>query len=341
MLKLFRQSLFCLLALLCTTCRNTEEEPMAGRAFYHWKTVFELSPEEKNYLEKLQVTRLYLHFFDVDLDPSGAGAMPKAEIIIRTIPTQEIIPTVFITNRTFSGKTSPDVLAENILKRIEALCSRHQLTFHEIQLDCDWSVSTRGKYFRLLRQMKEKLPGDKKLSVTIRLHQIRFPDITGIPPVESGSLMLYNTGDWKDVRTHNSLFDPAAIAGYFDKAGTYPVPLDIALPVFEQTLVYRNSTFLCFLKDTGTSHLIQDGLLKKTPNPAIFVCSKDTVLSGISFRPGDLFRHEQANTHDLLKIRKLAATKLTKKKDIILYHIHEKVLRNYPSEQLEKVFSGH
>jgi len=324
------------------SCTAPEEKLSVGRAFYHWKTIFDLQPAEKEYLEKLKVNKLYLHFFDVDLEPVTFRSTPKATIVLKTPPDREIIPTVFITNKTLelSPQNEIEPLAKNIVLKINAIASANHIRYHEIQIDCDWSKSTRKKYFRLLSRIKEGLPADKKLSVTIRLHQVKFPDITGVPPADRGTLMIYNTGDWKNIYTKNSLFDLNTIGQYLDNLPDYPLDLDIALPVFEQTLVYRNSVFLHFIKEQTSENLNALDFLKKTTNPAIFVCTKDTVYTDVAFRKGDVFRHERASFEDILEIKKNVTTKLRNKNlSIIIYHLDEKSVKNYSLNQLEELFA--
>ncbi|MEZ4901823.1 MAG: hypothetical protein R2822_08725 [Spirosomataceae bacterium] len=53
------------------------------------------------------------------------------------------------------------------------------LLWKEVQIDCDWTVATKAKYFRLLQQISALLPPSVILSATIRLHQIKFYRTTG------------------------------------------------------------------------------------------------------------------------------------------------------------------
>ena len=54
-------------------------------------------------MDTLQVHKLYIKYFDVDWDEAKEEAVPLAVVQIkdRLDATLEIIPTVFITNRTF------------------------------------------------------------------------------------------------------------------------------------------------------------------------------------------------------------------------------------------------
>ena len=67
----------------------------------------------------------------------------------------------------------------------------------EIQLDCDWNSSTQKKYFNLIEEMKLYPTWENIVwSATIRLHQLKYPKQTGVPPVNKGVLMFYNMGNF-------------------------------------------------------------------------------------------------------------------------------------------------
>ncbi len=73
-----------------------------------------------------------------------------------------------------------------------------------LQIDCDWTTKTAPKYFYFLQQIREKLDAHEDggtfaslamLSATIRLHQVKYPEKSGMPPVDKGVLMFYNMGE--------------------------------------------------------------------------------------------------------------------------------------------------
>ena len=85
--------------------------------------------------------------------------------------------------------------------------STNHLKFKELQIDCDWTESTRDKYFHLLSTLRNELERNKQIiSATIRLHQVKYAAITGIPPVHRGMLMYYNMGKI-NATDNNSVYD--------------------------------------------------------------------------------------------------------------------------------------
>ncbi|MCB0567235.1 MAG: hypothetical protein KDD01_22945, partial [Phaeodactylibacter sp.] len=184
------------LFLLFFSCSRTEPEI----GFYYWKSSFDLTETEQRALDTLEVKHLYIKFFDVDTE-GGAAAMPKAPIrFAHGVPEgYRIVPCIFITNRTFQGKQDPGALAEQIWDYLQQINTRYGLQPDEYQFDCDWSPSTRQAYFAFLERIN-RLNSGASISVTIRLHQYRYPDQTGVPPADKGTLMYYNMGDIEDVQ---------------------------------------------------------------------------------------------------------------------------------------------
>ncbi|MEP7220951.1 MAG: hypothetical protein ABI876_18645, partial [Bacteroidota bacterium] len=241
--------LACMLLTLLPGCgRGTSAH---GRnSFYYWRSTFLLSAADSVRLRELRVGRLYVRFFDVDLGPS-----PKGEVRFSGgIPWgMEIVPTVFITDRAIRGLTPRDAdeLAMKIAGRINAIASAAGIAVHEIQIDCDWNATTRETYFRLLRtlhpEVKGTLPAYMRgwsVSATIRLHQIKYYRAQGIPPVSRGMLMAYNVGAPTDIGIDNSIFNGSDVRTYISDIDHYPLPLDVALPIFSWGVAFRYGSFL-------------------------------------------------------------------------------------------------
>src|SRR6185437_13775506 len=147
-LRSFMSLLFCFAAcVLNYHCRQSPKQPIY-RSFYYWKSVFALSPKERDELASLQVTRLYVRFFDVTWDGRSGQAAPNA--IIRFRDTSylgyDIVPVVFISNEVFAGLDSMGLssLATNIAGLLHQLQTNNRLPQpEELQLDCDWTATTR------------------------------------------------------------------------------------------------------------------------------------------------------------------------------------------------------
>jgi hypothetical protein len=138
----------------------------------------------------------------------------------------------------------------------------------EIQIDCDWTLSTKEKYFALLNTLKNEVDKNVSISATIRLHQIKYASTTGIPPVKKGMLMYYNMGNLQSL-TSNSIFNEIDAEKYAPYIKQYPLHLDAVLPVFKWVKVFRNKQMIKLLNQTSMFELKQTGSFKSIDNNTI------------------------------------------------------------------------
>ena len=285
-----------LIGLFQIGCQSEKNRIITQNAYYYWQTVFELDSLEKNILIKSNVQKLYVRFFDVDIDEKGLPK-PNSTIQIKKNLNAEIIPVIYITNRTLQNLKQSDLknLSLNIKKKINELCASINLIPTEIQIDCDWSQSTASNYFTLLEELKSIYPV-QTLSATIRLHQIKFPELTGIPHVDRGALMVYNVGKLTDFNTKNSIFDPYLIEPYLDRISDYPIELDIAFPIFKQLVIFRNNRFVTVLRKENYFQIEKLNSFTRIDDSNNYRCQKDTIIANISVLNGDIIRNEVSHS---------------------------------------------
>ena len=163
-----------------------------NRSFYHWKTNFNLDSNQINTLNKLEVEKLYVKYFDVKW--VDGRAKPVAEVNWQLESSQIIIPVIYITTDVFSNLDSQKVsiLAQGCANKIKSLHQRK--VFTEIQIDCDWMPSIQDKYFYFLKEIQTHF-SNTMFSATVRLYQYKYPKIAGVPPVDKALLMYYNMGE--------------------------------------------------------------------------------------------------------------------------------------------------
>jgi hypothetical protein len=322
--------LICITGLLVTLSCQTPDSKQLTPAFYSWQTTYNPSDTERRLLDQLQIRKLYLRYFDVDWDPATQSAVPKAVVRFAQKPIGlTIVPVVFITNQTLlrSDASAIPGLAENLLRKINQISRQNGIRSPEIQLDCDWSAGSRERYFHLLRELKNRFKGP--VSATIRLHQIKYPEQTGLPPVDRGMLMFYNMADWKRAETRNSIYDLDVARRYTDFLEHYPLPLDVVLPLFRWTVVYRNNRFLSLLNNLDSNMLATCSFLKPATENR-FVAIRDTTALGFSIRRGDVFRAEACRNDDLTAGKHLLLSKIQNQKlTFALYHLDSTVTSSY------------
>ncbi len=330
-----------------TSCKKNDRHSIRP-VFYHWQTSLQLSPQERSYLDSLAVKKLYAKFFDVDWDEPSGLAVPFATIEIDTARLYglEIVPTIFITNRTFSHLDIDAVptLADRVLKKINSLAQPLQIPVSAYQFDCDWTASTQEKYFAFLQHFKIKLsqssPGPFPLtSATIRLHQLKFFEKTGVPPVDKGMLMCYNMGDLEDWQTENSIFD-LKIAEQYLPEKKYPLPLDIALPLFRWGVVFREGELVRLINGLDASALRDTAFFAQTA-PSRFAVKNSNYLQGQYLYKGDQLRLEAVAVEDLKKTAHLFNNvSHPTSMEVAFYHLDTAIVKRFPAKTISSVLEG-
>ena len=310
-----------------------------------------LSDTEKEALETLQIKRLYIKFFDVVWDKAGQRPMPVAKIrftdsIAAWLINRQtsIIPTVFITNECMQSIDNSNIaeLANRMQELLAEMVNSQSMAMaiHEIQIDCDWTATSKDHYFSLLTQLQQ-LPffQQKQLSATIRLYQCKYRQRTGVPPVNRGLLMCYNMGNLKNPATRNSILEAAELEKYIGNLQEYPLPLDVALPLFDWKVLYRDRSWKGLLQNLPDSLLQQNGIAQKTNNT--YTLLQDTILNGYPLKKGDYIRQEDANFEEIMQTTRLLRSKLvTPKFAVVLFHLDSLTLHKYSPHELEKIFDS-
>lgn len=331
--------IFFLSNLSCSKSSNKE----ISRGVYFWKSKFSLSTSELSWLEETNIQKLYVRFFDVDWNPNLNKAVPVGDVTIITkkIAGVELIPVIFITNRTLLNLPDSLIseLSNNIYKKILSKLSLFEThSTNEIQLDCDWTETTREKYFNLIKQLKQLTEIDKiKLTATIRLHQVKFFNKTGVPPVNRGMLMFYNMSYVSDIRTKNSIYNEEIAKKYLVNFDKYPLDLDVVLPAFSWACWFRNGRLKNLINDIKAKDLeANSNFVKDGKN--IFRAVKETYLKGNYILTGDYLRTEETDFNTTLDAAELIAPHIKNKKiTVSIYHLSGEVIKNYGKDKLTDI----
>ncbi|MBY0537322.1 MAG: hypothetical protein K2P88_15830 [Chitinophagaceae bacterium] len=338
-------ALFFLGILTLIACKQDRK---VTRAMYYWKTVLAANPSDKAPMAEHSVRKLYVKFFDVTWNANLNRPDPAAKIQI--IPQAvdwlqndsiELVPAIFITNECMKmiAANATDELGERINYLLGGMLTVQNLPkVKEIQIDCDWTEESRDKYFALLTYLKTlPLFMDSKLSVTVRMHQCKFSTKMGIPPADRGLLMCYNMGNLKDSKTGNSILEANELEKYIENLNSYPLPLDIALPLFEWKVLFRNNQFDGIISNISDSALA--GVATASGNNYTF--NKDTLLVGYPFRKGDVLRVEKSSYNEIIKTANLLSPKLrTEEFTLSLFHLDSTVLSKFSKNELETIYNS-
>ena len=306
----------------CGDCRNPEvksdtDHCTKQNSIYYWKTVFELDSVELSFLQKHDIGRIYLRMFDVATEPDFLNGATQVVPIATTkfispIPDNvEIVPVTYITIdalRAMSGKECE--FAPLIVDRLLAMSSYNECgEIKEVQIDCDWTKTTKDSYNKLCQIIKDSLQcKDIALSITVRLHQLK----EDAPPADKGVLMLYNTGALKIPETKNSILDIADVQPYL-KSVEYAIPLDYAYPAFGWGVMFEDNKFVSIISATDS-------------------CA--------TARGKQYIRYERPTADEILSVKKLVEQNLGKPAcGNILYHLDTLQLKHYTDDEINQFFS--
>lgn len=334
------------LLIFMLSCKNKSHSTAhVEPAFYHWKTRFAPGPYEKQILQQQNIRSLYLRFFDVAWDDTYQQPIPIAQVRINEPDTAglnhiQFIPTIFITNECMRN-ISPEQckpLAQKISALIQSIAQLHHLpTGNEIQIDCDWTASTREKYFLLLSEI-QKADTTHLYSATIRLFQIKYAAEAGVPPVKKGLLMCYNMGNLKSPATQNSILDVAEVKKYISNLDNYPLPLDVALPVFDWYVLFRNGQYSGLIQNIPLQEITA---IAKPAGVHHFEITKDTLLGKILLQKGDRLRQENCSFEDIMQTTLLLHQQLKQPPGrLVLYHLDSITLSKYSPHEIKTIFSS-
>ena len=293
---------------------SSVNDSIKRNSIYYWKTVFELDSTELSFLQEHDISRIYLRMFDVATEPDFLNGTSQVVPIATTqfvssIPRDvEIVPVTYITLdalRAMIGKESE--FASLIVERLLAMSSYNECgEINEIQLDCDWTSTTKDSYSKLCRVVKDSLSiKGIELSITVILHQLQETP----PPANKGVLMLYNTGALKNPETCNSILHIGDVEPYM-KPKQYAIPLDYAFPVFGWGVKFENNKFVSIVS---------------------YDC-KD-------ISDNENIRYERPLSGDILDVKQLVEQNLGKPESgYILYHLDYSQLKNYTDNEISQIF---
>lgn len=316
---------------------HQQERPMIS--FYYWKTIFKLSPLEKSTLKKNQVKKLYIRYFDIDWNLKSENAFPQSPIRFEQNPSDfSIVPVVYIKNKVFLNQDIEVLdLAQKTNDLIQQINNKNQISCQEIQIDCDWTLASRDNYLKFINDFKN-ISG-KKLSATIRLHQIKYYTKTKIPNVDTGVLMYYNMGKIAP-DSLNSIYDKKIANRYLASLKKYPLSINIALPIYSWAIHIRDG------KVIGLKNKIDYKRFKRDTNFNLFKqnwfkVKNSNYKNGTFYKNSDLLKLEQITENDLLEMAEdLQEDLAIKPAEIIFYDLDEFNIKNYEKNLFEQVIAS-
>lgn len=324
-------------------------EMNSANGIYHWKTTFSLNDYEKDFLKKNAISRIYIRFFDVALQNESyedtLSIIPIATTLFKgQVPDGiEVVPTVYITYEALAHLQKESYEArksytDRILTRIKSMASYHEIrNIKEVQFDCDWTSNTAGTYCQMCMHAKNVLNREgKRLSITLRLHQMNRSSYS-FPEADRGVLMLYNTGSFKNPDSINSILSYNDAEPYIRRHEA-PYPVDYAFPTYSWNLLFRNNEFKCIARNID----IKDSILFQKSDYNRFIVQKDTLVSELQLKKGDVIRHEDSDFKEIERVKSdLSRRHNMKNSRHIIYHLDSTNLSKYTDDEIKYILMAY
>lgn len=343
-----------LLTCLVCSCQKGKGPAMkdAKRSVYYWRTTYSLSKDEKAFLSSHNIARIYLRLFDVVKHEDTPK--PDATLVFKEKMPKgcDVVPVVFITNNVLTNDTTGNaMLAMQIVRRVTQMMQTHNISWHELQIDFDWTQRNQTTYFTLLNNIRQQLAqqkdNTKRLSATIRLHQLSLTP----PPVDYGALMVYNIGNYNSTDEQNSILSINKLKPYLTHLADYPIPLATALPLYSWDLAFQNGKFMGIarglaLADTATYYHVPDshdrGDLYMVKRYHVAMNEGITLMDpGLKLFPGCVIRHEECSPSLLQQVYNMLSHERSNALDeVILYHLDNNNIKRYTHEQIENLLGS-
>lgn len=310
------------------------DSPATQTSFYFWRTAFQLNKTERNTLLENKSRKLYVRYFDIDLNKNGE-VFPRAKIDMLDTTDCEIIPVIYIKNRVMLNEQwNMNELIDKTLHLVKDIHRQTHSKLKEIQIDCDWTIESRDRFLRFVKLFHRAWGGE--LSVTIRLHQVKYLRQTGIPDVNYGVLMYYNMGHIDELNK-NSIYDKNIADRYIQSLSTYPLPLKVALPIFSWGIQTRAGKVVSLWNKKTRQDLTSDKNLKAIDTNRFSVI-KSFYQQGKYFRKGDEIYYEGISKKDLREMAKdLKKNIHLFKNEIIFYDLDSINIQQYETNTFQKV----
>lgn len=280
-----------------------------------------------------------MRYFDLDFPPEEKYPIPINPVIFYEKPLGlDIIPVIFIKKRLFEriSADSISLLAQKVYRLVSNICLSIYQTPSSTQFDCDWTEKTRKKYFLFLQAYRSVCHSG--LSCTVRLHQVKYPAMVGIPPVDYGVLMFYNMGEI-DAGPNSSVYEKSIAEKYSPAIKTYPLDMDLALPIFTWALQLREGRVVQLLNKMSFAHFENDSNFNRI-STSRYEVRHFCFLGGYYFREGDSVKIEHVREDDLINICDQVNQYTNHKiRNLIFYDLDRRNLSLYEKDIFEKLRS--
>ena len=219
---------------------------------------------------------------------------------------------------------------------VEEINAKNKIVSQEIQIDCDWTLESKGNYLKFIERFKKL--SHKKLSATIRLHQVKYFKKTKIPNVDSGVLMYYNMGSIAP-DAKNSIYSSKIAEKYLKSLKKYPLHLDFALPIYSWGVHIRDGKVIGLRSKLNVSELKKDKNFEQI-DAIFFKVKKSNYKNGVFYEENDKLKIEAISAEDLKEMAQELDENLAQTpNEIIFYDLDEFNINTYEKNIFKQVVS--
>jgi hypothetical protein len=138
----------------------------------------------------------------------------------------------------------------------------------------------------------------------------------------------------------NSILDQHEMDLYLkDYLSQHPLPLDVALPIFEWAVVFRNGQDAGISKRISKIQIDDKKLFRRKENSILYDLLIDYPVAGL--KKGDVVRWEQISPEDLLTTSKFLSRSLApSERNLVFYHLDTDLLKHFTNENFQKVIAN-
>jgi len=149
--------------------------------------------------------------------------------------------------------------------------------------------------------------------------------------------MVYNVGDLKN-KKENSILQANTVAQYISENTKYPLPLDIALPIYSQIVVFNNNSSVKLINEPDFGKIKTDTEHFEKQTETLYKVKKKVLYKGQYLYKGFTLKLEESNIDEVVESYKTIKNSSLITSNLILYHLDEATLNQFNlSELLEKL----
>ena len=343
-------------------------------SFCYWETQYNA---DTGLINTTGTNHFYLRYFDVDWDDVSQEAKPMASVYSYDAISVKFTPSVFFTNKVFQKSTKQQLkqLSERVKKRVDertaylgresfykddfyqnfkyknydsteyakvdsakkVYVKKFMSKVTDVLIDCDWTDKTRDNFFYFVECLKKDF-ADKEITVTLRLWQYKRNKPEDIPPVERCLLMCYNMQALNDYRVENSIASLGELKKYVS-GKKYPLKLDVALPIFNWAILFRNERFMGILGNVNKQDYDNNFIEYESLGNGRYCSLTDKVIGNFFIRKGDIIRIEDVGKEELHQMAEYLKSEIPfdKYSRITFFSWNNLFINNYGTDEIKNI----